>query len=279
MINKNMFLVIAIFALIGSTTSIFQFNTIVAQSNNMVEAQSNNASSSVNQTAMEPTYTVTVRNFQYEPSELTVPNGAKIIFDFQQGVHTVQTTNDPQNADPININNGGGPQDPVPVGQQREVTINGDPGEVIEYQCGIHGPGMSGTIRIEEGAIGEVGSDMLVITLEDWGGFAPIHDDRIYNSYSGVFTDASNNNIDRISIDKSDPQIQDLKGNITANNYFDLDNKYGDPSDCCDMRYHTMSISMGKKGGGQDSKTVFWNDAADFPGALTKIANLFRNLH
>ena len=268
MINKNMFLVIAISALIGSTTSIFQFNT--------VEAQSNNASSSVNQTAMEPTTTVTVRNFQFEPSELTVPNGAKIIFDFVNGIHTVKTVS-ASNADPITINNGGGNTDAIPAGETREVTINGEPGGVIEYQCGIHGPGMSGTIRIEEGAIGEVGSDMLVITLEDWGGFAPIHDDRIYNSYSGVFTDASSN-VDRISIDKSDPQIQDLKGNITANNYFGLDNKYGDPSDCCDIIHHTMSISMGKKGGGQDSKTVFWNDAADFPGALSKIANLFRNL-
>jgi plastocyanin len=226
---------------------------------------------------MEPTTTVTVRNFQFEPSELTVPNGAKIIFDFVNGIHTVQTTN-ANNADPIDINNGGGPFDAVPVGEQREVTINGQPGGVIEYQCGIHGQGMQGTIRIEEAAMDGGESDMLVITLEDWGGLFPSHVDRIYNSYSGVLTDASST-IDRISIDKSDSQIQDLKGNITANNYFGLDNKYGDPSDCCDIIHHTMSISMGKTGGGQDSKTVFWNDAADFPGALTKIASLFRSLH
>jgi plastocyanin len=276
MINKNMFLVIAIFALIGSTTSLFQFNTVEAQLNNTVETQSNNPSSSVNQTAMEPTFTVTVKNFAFEPSILTVPNGAKIIFDFQNGIHTVKTTN-AQNADPITINNGGGNADAIPAGETREVTINGEPGGVIEYQCGIHGAFMSGTIRIEEAAMEGGESDMLVIALEDWGGLFPLHVDRIYNSYSGVLTDASST-IDRISIDKSDSQIQDLKGNITANNYFGLDNKYGDPSDCCDIIHHTMSISMGKKDGGQDSKTVFWNDGADFPGALSKIANLFRNL-
>jgi plastocyanin len=268
MIDKNMFLVIAISALIGTTTSIFQFST--------VEAQSNNASSFINTTIGDST-TVTVTNFAFDPAILTVPNGAKIIFDFQDPFHTVQTTSASM-AKPITINNGGGDTDPVPAGEKREVTINGEPGGVIEYQCGIHGAFMSGTIRIEEAAMDGGESDMLVITLEDWGGLFPFHVDRIYNSYSEVLTDASSN-IDRISIDKSDSQIQDLKGNITANNYFALNNTYGDPSDCCDIRHHTLSISMGKNGGGQDSKTVFWNDAADFPGALTKIASLFRSLH
>ena len=263
-----MLLVIAISATIGVITSTFQFSTI--------EAQSNNTSSLVNTTGVEST-TVTVKNFEFDPHILTVSNGAKITFDFQDPFHTVMTTSVSM-ADPITINNGEGDSDPVPEGEKREVTINGQPGGVIEYQCGIHGPSMSGTIHIEEGAMGEVGSDMLVLTLEDWGGVFPNHEDRIYNSYSEVFTVASND-IERISIDTSDSQIQDLKSNITGNNFFVLNNEYGNPSDCCDIIHHTLSISMGKNDGGQDSKTVYWNDAADFPGALTKIASLVRSLH
>ena len=262
-----MFLLIAISVISGIITSSFQLNTI--------EAKSNNTFNLVNTTAGGST-TVTVENFAFEPSILTVPNGTNITFDFQNGIHTVKTISASM-ADPITINNGGD-FDPVGVGEQREVTINGQPGGVIHYQCGIHEALMSGTIRIEEGAIGEVGSDMLTITLEDWGGFIPIHEDRTYNSYSEVLTIASDE-INRISIDKADSQIQDLKDNITANNYFGLNNEYGNPSDCCDIIHHTLSISMGKADGDQDSKTVYWNDAVDFPGALTKIASLIRNLH
>lgn len=122
-----------------------------------------------------------------------------------------------------------------------------------------------------------IGSDMLVLTLEDWGGIFPNHVDRIYNSYSGILTIA-HNNIKQISIDKSDSQIQDLRSNITTNNFFGLNNEYGQPSDCCDLIHHTLSISMGNIGS-QDSKTVYWNDGATFPENLTKIASMVRNLH
>lgn len=256
----------AISAIIGTTTSIFQMST--------VEAQSNNNSGLVDTTAVEPII-VTVKSFEFDPPSLSVPNGTKVIFDFQDPFHTVKTTSAIE-TEPLTINNGGGDTDAVPAGEKREVTINGSSRGVIEYECGIHGPAMSGVIHIAAGDTG-VGSDMLVITLEDWGGIFPNHVDRIYNSYSEKFTVASND-VERISIDKSDPQIQDLKSNITANNFFGLNDKYGDPSDCCDIIHHTLSISMGNNGG-QDSKTVYWNDAADFPANLTKIAALFRSLH
>ena len=141
MINKNMYLVIAIFVIIGTTASIFQFSA--------VEAQSNDNSSLVDTTGEQPV-TVTVKNFEFDVPLLTVPNGAKVIFDFEDGFHTVKTTSASM-ADPITINNGGGDTDAVPQGEKREVTINGMPGGVIEYECGIHGPSMTGTIRIAEG--------------------------------------------------------------------------------------------------------------------------------
>ena len=259
MFNKNIFIYIAIASTIGTITSIFQFSTVEAQ---------------VDTTKEEPT-TVTVKNFQFDPPSLTVPNGTKIIFNFEDAGHTVVTAIASM-AEPITINNGEGDTDTLPQGEKREVTIMGKPGGVIEYECGMHGQGMAGVIRIQDGTMGG-GSDMLVMTLEDWGGVFPNHADRIYNSYSEKFTVASND-IERISIDKSDSQIQDLKSSITANNFFGLNNEYGHPSDCCEIIHHSLSINMGNNGD-QDSKTVYWNDAADFPGNLTKIADLIRSLH
>jgi len=51
------------------------------------------------------------------------------------------------NADPININNGNGDQDSVPLGQKKVVTIKGDNGGEIRYQCGNHAF-MKGIIHI-----------------------------------------------------------------------------------------------------------------------------------
>jgi plastocyanin len=96
-----------------------------------------------------PVNTVIVKNFAFDPPLLEVANDAKIIFDFQLPTHTVETTN-ANNADRIDINNGGGPMDAVPVGQKIEVTIKGEPGGVIEYWCGIHREMMRGTIKIVE---------------------------------------------------------------------------------------------------------------------------------
>ena len=58
---------------------------------------------------------------------------------------TVSSTN----AQPISINNGGGDTNAVsPVPQTRVVTITGNSGGEIRYQCGIHGSMMPGVIHI-----------------------------------------------------------------------------------------------------------------------------------
>src|SRR5215217_4549216 len=110
MINKNMFLLIAISAIIGTITSTFQFSTI--------EAQSNNTSILVNTTGVEST-TVMVKNFEFDPPILTLSNGTTITFDFQDPFHTIMTTSVSM-ADPITINNGEDESDPVPQGEKRE---------------------------------------------------------------------------------------------------------------------------------------------------------------
>jgi hypothetical protein len=106
-----------------------------------------------------------------------------------------------------------------------------------------------------------VGSNTLVITLENWGGIAGIHIDRIYNSYSETLTIADND-VDRTFISKNDNRINDLRNIIANSNFFSMGPKHGDPSDCCDLIHSTMSISMGINGT-QNSNTVFWNDATD----------------
>src|SRR5262245_7688796 len=90
---------------------------------------------------------ITVRDFTFTPSSVSVAAGSQVTFDFQQGTHTVQTVST-NNATAININNGGGNFDAVPAGQQRTVTINGSAGGQINFQCGIHGASMSGVIHL-----------------------------------------------------------------------------------------------------------------------------------
>jgi FtsP/CotA-like multicopper oxidase with cupredoxin domain len=94
-----------------------------------------------------PANTIVAKNTQWTPNALAVASGTMVTFDFQEPNHTVMTVSS-VNADPITVNNGGGPVDPVPSGQQRMVMVNGTPGGVIDYQCGIHGAFMSGTIQI-----------------------------------------------------------------------------------------------------------------------------------
>lgn len=94
-----------------------------------------------------PSNTIVVRNNAFTPRTLDVRPGSMVTFDFQEAFHTV-TTSQAVGADPIEINNGGGPGDAVPAGQTRHVVIHGTPGGKIDYNCGIHGPGMPGTIRV-----------------------------------------------------------------------------------------------------------------------------------
>jgi plastocyanin len=97
---------------------------------------------------VQPPATVTVDHFAFEPNDLTVPSGTQVTFDFREDNHTVVTVSS-TNADPININNGGGDIDAVsPVPQTKVVTVTGNSGGEIRYQCGIHGSMMPGVIHI-----------------------------------------------------------------------------------------------------------------------------------
>ena len=91
--------------------------------------------------------TIVVGSDFFQPATLDVSPGTMVMFDFQEDFHTVTTTQ-AVNADPIELNNSGGPGDPVPAGQFRHVVINGTPGGKIDYMCGIHGVSMTGTIRV-----------------------------------------------------------------------------------------------------------------------------------
>lgn len=95
-----------------------------------------------------PFDTVVVDGFAFTPSVLNVASGTSVTFDFREANHTVTTTSVTGAASGIEIHNGGGPTDAVPAGQLRAVTVTGNPGDQINYICGIHGAGMSGTIQI-----------------------------------------------------------------------------------------------------------------------------------
>jgi hypothetical protein len=123
------------------------------------------------------------------------------------------------------------------------------------------------------------GLDTLVITLEDWGGIAGIHIDRIYNSYSETLTIAGND-VDTTFIGKNDSRIENLRNILANSTFFNTAPKHGDPSDCCDLIHSTMSISM-EINGTQNSNIVYWNDASDptIAQELNKIASEIRSLH
>lgn len=85
-----------------------------------------------------PGNTISVTDTAFVPSTLSVPSGGAVTFDFVSPDHTVETTSTTMGAAPININAGGGPQDPIPPGQQRTVTVSGMAGAAINFRCGIH---------------------------------------------------------------------------------------------------------------------------------------------
>jgi plastocyanin len=93
--------------------------------------------------------TVLVKNFAFTPNYIEVAAGSTLTFDFEETPHTVMTVSTTMGAPGISINNGGGDFDAVsPVPQSKVVTISGMAGAEINYQCGIHGAGMSGKIKI-----------------------------------------------------------------------------------------------------------------------------------
>jgi plastocyanin len=92
---------------------------------------------------------VEVTDFAFTPNVIEVASGSTLTFDFQAANHTVMTVSTTMGATPISINNGGGDTDAIsPVPQQQVATISGMPGAEIDYQCGIHGGLMTGTIKI-----------------------------------------------------------------------------------------------------------------------------------
>jgi FtsP/CotA-like multicopper oxidase with cupredoxin domain len=98
--------------------------------------------------------TVVVKNTAFTPNMLAVASGTTVIFDFQESFHSVTTTAQTGAASSIEINGGAntkatsGTPVPFPPAVQRSVVVTGSPGDMINFQCGIHLAAMTGMIQI-----------------------------------------------------------------------------------------------------------------------------------
>ncbi len=106
-----------------------------------------------------PAATIVVKNTVFTPFNISVPSGTVVTFDFQETFHTVTTF--PIAASPlppkigiineIEINGGANTAAdsgvPTPLGT-RTVTMTGNMGDKIHFQCGIHFAPMAGSITI-----------------------------------------------------------------------------------------------------------------------------------
>ncbi len=101
-----------------------------------------------------PAATVVVKNTAFTPNNISVPSGTIVTFDFQETFHTVTTVSKTGVINSIEIN--GGPASPntaansgvqTPIGT-RTVTMTGNMGDKINFQCGIHFAPMVGSITI-----------------------------------------------------------------------------------------------------------------------------------
>jgi FtsP/CotA-like multicopper oxidase with cupredoxin domain len=100
--------------------------------------------------------TVVVKNTAFTPNMIAVPSGTTVNFDFQESFHSVTTTSHTGTSNSIEINGGPGGNNhanagtpvPVPPAGPRPVMVTGSPGDVINYQCGIHLAAMTGMIQI-----------------------------------------------------------------------------------------------------------------------------------
>lgn len=100
--------------------------------------------------------TVVIKNFAFAPNMLPVSSGTTVIFDFQESFHSVTTTSRTGAASAIEINGGAGGNNHansgvpvvVPPAVQRSVVVTGNPGDMINFQCGIHLAAMTGMIQI-----------------------------------------------------------------------------------------------------------------------------------
>ena len=96
------------------------------------------------------TKVVIVDRLAFTPSTVTVPSGDRLTFDFREANHAVTTISTTGAAASIEINGGGGPGDPIPAGQQRTIIVTGNPGDEINFMCGIHLETMTGKIIIAQ---------------------------------------------------------------------------------------------------------------------------------
>ncbi|MGD1836470.1 MAG: hypothetical protein ACPKPY_00245 [Nitrososphaeraceae archaeon] len=130
-------------------------------------------------------------------------------------------------------------------------------------------------INVNDTSTNMIGSNVLVITLEEWGLFIGSPIEIIYNSYSETLTVAKTD-VNRTQIPVDDPIIQGLKNEITKSDFFNLEPAY--PGDGADLSSYVLSITMGDQSG-QKSHTVYWVDVAlDVPQELRDLATKIKDL-
>ena len=100
-----------------------------------------------------PAATITVKNFEFTPKDISVPSGTVVTFNFIDTFHTVTTVSKTGIINGIEINGGPVPNTAAnsgvatPLGS-RTVTMTGNMGDKVNFQCGIHGAPMIGSITI-----------------------------------------------------------------------------------------------------------------------------------
>ncbi len=101
-----------------------------------------------------PAATIVVKNFEFAPKDITVPSGTVVTFSFIDTFHTVTTVSKTGIINGIEINGGAASPNTAansgvatPLGA-RTVTMTGNMGDKINFQCGIHFAPMVGSITI-----------------------------------------------------------------------------------------------------------------------------------
>lgn len=101
-----------------------------------------------------PAATIVVKNFEFAPKDIVVPSGTVVTFNFVDTFHTVTTVSKTGIINSIEINGGAASPNiaadagvPTPLGS-RVVTMTGNMGDKINFQCGIHLAPMVGSITI-----------------------------------------------------------------------------------------------------------------------------------
>jgi plastocyanin len=100
-----------------------------------------------------PAATIIVKNFEFTPKDISVPSGTVVTFNFVDTFHSVTTMTKTGSINRPEVNGGpGGNQaanagTAVPLGM-KTVTMTGGMGDRVDFQCGIHGAPMVGSITI-----------------------------------------------------------------------------------------------------------------------------------